>query len=95
MGGVAAAIVGSMFSESRLQAADLIARFVAGNVGEWEWDDFLSVTSPDPVTEAARRRCAVIRDDFPAFESGAYCGPVGVAALSAVAEELRKQARDA
>jgi hypothetical protein len=68
--------------------ADLIERFVAGHVGKWEWDDFISVTWEDPDVEAARIRCAAIQDEFPA--RAGYCSPEGIRELLGLALRLRR-----
>jgi len=36
------------------EMADLIRRFVSGDVGQYEWDDFMGISFSDPRLERAR-----------------------------------------
>jgi hypothetical protein len=77
---------------NRLEAADLIVRFLEGSCGSYEWDDFTSVRYQDPVLEAARERCVLVRDQHPPDRKGHYCNGDGEAMLRSIAAELRERA---
>ena len=76
---------------SSIEVADLIDRFLRGEVGPYEWDDFISIRSRDPRIERVRRECLEIPDRYPT-ESG-YCNDAGVARLRELASSLRAQTR--
>ena len=70
---------------TRKEVADLIRRFLSGNVSPWEWDDFISIPLRDPQLESVRKVCGSAPDDYPALEPARYCNQEG-------AEMLRKLA---
>jgi hypothetical protein len=72
---------------TRSEIADLIERFLSGQVGDREWDDFTSFVLSDPIAENARSRCIATRDD--AYDRQ-WCGPAGVEELRRIATELRR-----
>jgi len=73
--------------------ADIIQRFLDGALRDsWEWDDFISVPLADPVLETVRRRCADLREEFPAPTADMYCGPGGHDVLRRLIARLRDQA---
>ena len=74
---------------NRKQVADLIEAFLNGSIGDWDWDDFVSVKQPDPEMEKIRAQRASLPDDFPPTEEGHYCGPDGLKALQDIAVRLR------
>ena len=71
------------------EAADAIDRFLRGEGDPYDWDDFTSVTTHDPIVEEARLRCVRIRDEFPPTDPGTYCSQAGLAALRELASSLR------
>jgi hypothetical protein len=75
---------------TRTDAADLIDRFISGNVLPWEWDDFVTGAHSDSEVRTAARQCLLIRDEFPPTAPKAYTSEAGVAALRAVASGLRR-----
>ena len=75
--------------EERAEIADLLSRFLSGDVTAWELDDFLSCRSKDPVVEAVRREVATIPDVFPPVQPGHFTNDAGIARIACVAEGLR------
>jgi hypothetical protein len=81
-----------MRQPSTADVAGIIQRFLEGASSDpWEWDDFLSVPLADPTLEAARRRCAAVRDEFPPPTADAYCGPGGEDVLRSLLKTLHDQ----
>lgn len=78
--------------EELLAAADVIERFVNGPIGNWEWDDFISLPSREPSAEAVRRDAACTRDDFPPNHRGEWASGAGMKRLLEIAERARKEA---
>jgi hypothetical protein len=79
---------------SREAAADTIARFLAGEGGAWEWDDFISVpVKGDSELNALALFCNLLRDIYPPTEPGQYCSDEGMQVLRRIEEYLRKKAR--
>ncbi len=74
------------------EASDLIRRFVSGNVGPWEWDDFISVKHKDPRVEAARQEAAETYEVYPATTPNHWCSEAGFQALLAIADGLEAEA---
>jgi len=74
----------------REQLADLIERFVSGNVRPHEWDDFLSVRFDDAELESIRRACDELPSRFPPRRRGEYCNDEGAAELLVIARRLRE-----
>ena len=71
------------------RVAMLIDRFVSGEVGPFEWSEFLSIPATDPLIEEVREECASIRERFPANERGKYCSAEGITQLHEIASRLR------
>lgn len=76
---------------TRTEVADLMERFLSGNIGTWEWDDFISLPINDPELEKVRMRCATLDNEFPATQRGHYCGPEGFKILEMMIKDLRKE----
>ena len=69
--------------------AQLIASFLDGSAGKWDWDDFISVRQRDPTLEAIRLECAALPDLFPPDKEGRYCGAAGLTRLAVIASALK------
>ena len=67
----------------------MIESFLDGTGGDWDWDDFMSVSTGDPFLDSIRMRCAQLPEEFPAEKQGHYCGPGGVEVLRGFVRELR------
>jgi hypothetical protein len=70
--------------------ADLIDRFLIGDVGPYEWDDFCSLRGRTPQSEALRTEIAGIGDDF--SHPTHWCSEEGIARLRDIAKRLRSEA---
>ena len=68
--------------------ADLIGRFIEGNIGPYEWDDFVSTPLDDGELEAIRRACASAPKEFPPTNKSHYCSTDGLAMLRNLASRL-------
>jgi hypothetical protein len=71
---------------TKAEVADIIERFLEGNGGQWDWDDFLSIPIADPELDEVRQRCAATHDE--AYRTQ-WCGPAGFAELRRIAADLR------
>ena len=72
-----------------LWIADTIEKFVTGTCGQWDWDDLISIASPDPYLRHIQEQCNIMQDRFPADEKGRYCNEEGCKALLLLAREVR------
>jgi hypothetical protein len=79
-----------MTTDRRQDIADLLRRFLRGDVEEWEFDDFISSPSDDKLVEEVRRRVAEIPDKFPPSKSGHYASSEGLSEISSLADRLSK-----
>ena len=71
---------------TKAEVADIIERFLEGNGGQWDWDDFLSIPIADPQLDGVRQRCDATRDEaYP----NQWCGPAGFAELRRIVAALR------
>ena len=73
----------------RIDVADLLDRFVKGNIEQWEFDDFISVSCRDPSLEAYRREIARLPHLFPATDASHYTSKEGVGRILEIARILR------
>jgi hypothetical protein len=74
---------------NRCEIADLIARCLTENCGEWEWDDFISIKQADPEIEDIRIMCGNLPKKFPPNSPYQYCNEEGIKFLKATVEKLR------
>lgn len=74
------------------EVANTIEGFVNGTGDQWHWDGFISIRIDDPELEAIRKRCVVIREEFPPSDPHAYCSEEGLKVMRQMAEGLRAHA---
>jgi hypothetical protein len=77
---------------SREEAATTIENFLNGAGGPWDWDDFISYPITDSRLDQIRARCSTLWEEFPAAESGHYCGSGGFEVMRGFIRELREPA---
>ena len=68
--------------------ADLLRRFVGGDVDPYEFDDFISSRKKDDRLEAYRQELLDLPDSYPPDESGGYCNANGTNRILDIANEL-------
>lgn len=73
-----------------LAVADLIDRFLDGDVGPYEWDDFMSLNARTPELEALQAEIGSVGDQFP--HATHWCSDEGLARLRAIAHRVRTEA---
>jgi hypothetical protein len=79
---------------TREEAADIIARFLAGKGEKWEWDDFTSVpVKGDRELDAIALFCNLVHDIYPPTKAGEYCSSEGVQVLRRIEGYLRGKHR--
>ncbi len=78
-----------MINEERLAAADLLRRFVAGNIGKHELDDFISCRSKDELIERVRKQVIAIPDKYPTDNPANYASNEGLSEIISLANELK------
>ncbi|MCZ7650543.1 MAG: hypothetical protein M5U13_04995 [Thermoanaerobaculia bacterium] len=78
--------------ETPSEAADTIDRFLAGQVSDWEWDDFTCIRARDPVVQSAKQRVREIETRHGCSTPPAYVDDAGQLALREVATSLRGSA---
>ena len=77
---------------TRIEAADIIARFLTGKGGEWEWDDFTSEpVKGDRELDAIALFCNLVRDIYPPDKPLEYCSEEGKQVLRRVEAYLRRK----
>lgn len=73
----------------RTQVADLIDRFLNGEVNAYEWDDFIGKRAEDSLIEEIRLECMSVPTRFPPGNSHAYCSQDGFNYLKELSNELK------
>jgi len=68
--------------------ADLLRRFVSGDVDPYEFDDFTSSRKRNERLEAYRQELLYLPDSYPPDEGGGYCNASGIARILEIADEL-------
>ena len=75
----------------RAELADVIERFVSGDCGPREWDDFVSISvKEDSEAETLRLEAAATAEDYPSDSPTVWCSAAGVLRLLEIAAQLRK-----
>jgi len=77
--------------DEALVVADLIDRFLDGDVGPYEWDDFCSYRQLTSEMELLRVESAKIETEFPATTSDQWCSAEGIERLRGIALRLRNE----
>lgn len=72
----------------RKYVTDLIGRFIGGNIGPYEWDDFISTPLNDPALEAIRCACVNAPKEFPPTDKSHYCSKDGLEMLRSLANRM-------
>jgi hypothetical protein len=62
----------------RVSIADLLRRFVEGEVHPYEFDDFISVKQDDILLERSRHELISLPDDYPPEDNRRYTSPAGM-----------------
>ncbi len=75
--------------EERAEVAQLLSRFLSGGGSPWEFDDFISCRSRDPVIEAVRVELQSIPDAYPPVTPGPFANQAGIARIASLADSLR------
>jgi hypothetical protein len=77
---------------TRIEAADIIAKFLAGRGGEWEWDDFTSVPiKGDRELDAIATFSNLVHDIYPPERPHEYCNDEGKQVLRRIEAYLRRK----
>lgn len=75
-------------TNERVQIADLVRRFIQGNVESYEWDDFISIPHKDQELEELRVACVRLPKDYPPADRRHYCSQAGLAKLEGLVSRL-------
>jgi len=81
-------------NRTRIEAAETIERFVSGDAGDYDWEDFTYISSHDPLVEKIRVECLHARDRFPPTNPKAYCSEEGSEYLLSLAAQLRDRSTE-
>lgn len=75
------------------EISELILRFIGDlpGLGEWEWDDFISIRDKDPEIEAVRRKVLEIEIQYPPEDGRGWCSEEGINKMRKIAMELSRQ----
>ena len=75
---------------SYIEMADVIERFVNGNVDPWEWEEyFLATKYSDPFLSHVQKRVLAVSFEFPAGAEGGYANSQGLVVRRKLANQLR------
>lgn len=74
----------------RLEVAQILDNFIHNASGPRDWDDFIFRRIDDPQLDTIRARCDGLSAEFPAEQSGHYCGPAGLAVMRDYIAQLRQ-----
>jgi len=77
---------------TRGEVADIIENFLDGRGGEWDWDEFTSISIKDAYLDGIRCKCASLRDEYPPQKPNEYCSDAGAAIMRNFVKELRERA---
>ena len=75
---------------SKEEAAVEIEKFLEGKGGDWDWDDFITISQKDPYLDRVRIKCSSVFYDYPAGKEGGYCSEEGYEVLRNLVKELRQ-----
>lgn len=75
---------------TKIEASNLIERFVTGDIDNYEWDEFTNSTIRDAVIEKVRDECVFVRDNYPSRNPCEYCNEEGTRKLLELAKKLRE-----
>jgi hypothetical protein len=74
---------------SRTEVANEIEAFLEDRLGEWDWDEFISLRLVHPEMDAIRRLCADLPEIDPPIASGHYCGERGMSIMARLVADPR------
>ena len=74
---------------TKTELADMIEGFVNGTCGEWDCDDFISISHKDPEIEEIRQHCSLLDRLYPPRRPREYCNDEGTAVLLDYVRQLR------
>ena len=72
------------------EIGDLIRAFLADEIGEWDWDDFISIRVENPLIQKVKDYCNSLPLISPPTDDYSYCSNSGVKELISLADELEK-----
>lgn len=78
-----------MRPESLEDSAAIIESFLSGSCGDYDWDDFLTIPSPDPLIQAVKNYCADSHFHYPPSMDGHWCSETGALKLTQLSVHLR------
>lgn len=68
------------------EARSLIIRFIDGDVGPWEWDDFITLRHKDPIVDQLQRDVITLERAYPPTERGGWTSAEGLEKLRDLAK---------
>jgi hypothetical protein len=66
-----------------------IEKFLNGDDGAYDWDDFVSISIQDQRLDAIRIECAELPGKYPPGNCRQYCSSEGLERLKEIVNELR------
>ena len=77
------------------EVADTLEAFVEGRGGQWDWDDYMSLTFfADPYLKHVQERMIHLSNEFPAGRGQGFCNPEGLQVIRDYVTELRNRAAE-
>lgn len=79
---------------TKTEVADLIVRFINddGEIGDYEWDDFISCRHSNPEIEAVRMEVCDVEERHRPSAKAAWTTEEGLVELRAIADRLNAEA---
>jgi hypothetical protein len=75
---------------TREDIADLLKRFLSGDVEPYEFDDFISSPIKDPELDEMRKRLARLPDEEPSEDGNRYANDQGEQIILLMIDQLEK-----
>ncbi len=84
-----------MSVDSLEESGAIIESFLGGSCGDYDWDDFLLIPSPDQLIQAVKNYCVDSHFRYPPAMVGHWCNENGALRLAQLSAILRNGARTA
>jgi hypothetical protein len=75
---------------SREEVAELLDRFISGDVGDSDFDDFVSTSSSDPLLEEIRQLLIELPSLYPALDESSYANEDGIQQIGTLSRKLKE-----
>ena len=78
-----------MCDKDRQECVKVIASFLDGSCGDYDWDDFISIKSSDSLVQLVKDYCADSDFLYPPDKTGQWCNEQGAQKLEELVQLLK------